>query len=161
MKLNTDGCLKASTNKAAAGGLIRSHTGTWMGGFLANLGSCSVLAAECWGVIHGLRLAWELGIRSVILEVDNSCVVNIIQGQTSCPLQSLSLIHEIKSLLNKDWMVQVAHIYREANYCADYLANVAIQSSLGCVYLDRPPSGIQNLLFNDMVGVATPRQCLL
>ena len=46
IKLNTDGCFQIAMGSAAAGGLIRSFTGEWQGGFIANLGKCSVLVAE-------------------------------------------------------------------------------------------------------------------
>lgn len=53
---------------AAAGGLIRDAFGGWIRGLGHNLGTATVLAAELWAMLHGLKLAWDLGYNSVILE---------------------------------------------------------------------------------------------
>lgn len=62
LKLNTDGASKANGLKAAAGGLLRDEFGHWQGGCTQNIGVGSTLAAELWGVLQGLKLAWRLGI---------------------------------------------------------------------------------------------------
>ncbi|KAH9770764.1 putative ribonuclease H protein [Citrus sinensis] len=58
--LNTDGARKGN-GEASAGGLLRDCHGNFIHGFSANLGVCSVAKAELWGVLHGLRMAWDLG----------------------------------------------------------------------------------------------------
>lgn len=59
VKLNTnDACLK--DDRAGCGGLIRNNEGGFLGGFVKNLGVCSVIMAELWGVCEGLLL-WECG----------------------------------------------------------------------------------------------------
>lgn len=71
-KLNTDGAAK-STGASSAGGLIRDHNGNWLAGFCMNIGSCSVMVAEFWGLLQGLSIAWEKGIRWLNVEVDSLC----------------------------------------------------------------------------------------
>ncbi|EOY13577.1 Uncharacterized protein TCM_032178 [Theobroma cacao] len=39
------------------------------------LGKCSAYRAELWGVLYGLRLAWDLGFKKVMVQVDNKMVV--------------------------------------------------------------------------------------
>ena len=56
ISLNTDGAMKGS-GYAGVGGLIRDSNGNWLMGFTVNLGMCSVLSAELWGLLHGLRVA--------------------------------------------------------------------------------------------------------
>ena len=48
---------------ATAGGALRDWNGDWLGGFSVQLGTCSEFEAEPWAALHGLRLAWEQGIR--------------------------------------------------------------------------------------------------
>ena len=57
--------------------------------------------------------------------------------------------------------MQVIHAYREANGCADFLANEGIKGPLDFMRLDVPPDGIKDLMFYDTVGAAYPRMCLL
>ncbi|KAE8712026.1 hypothetical protein F3Y22_tig00110264pilonHSYRG00044 [Hibiscus syriacus] len=52
-------------------GVVRDSEGRWIGGFAKVIGVCSALEAEIRGVLQGLALAWDLGLRSVILEIDS------------------------------------------------------------------------------------------
>lgn len=58
--MNSDGAVR-SRGKATAGGLIRNHDGTWLGGFMVNIGKTTVVQAELVGVKEGLKLAKALG----------------------------------------------------------------------------------------------------
>ena len=69
-KLNTDGACKASS-LALVGGLSRDAQGGWIKGFSINIGMCSITKAELWGMYHGLILAWNKGIRLLIVEADS------------------------------------------------------------------------------------------
>nr|KYP40685.1 Heat shock 70 kDa protein [Cajanus cajan] len=65
--LNTDGSVyedhRIGCSKGACGGLVRDSSGCFLGGFSVNLGPTSVTLAELWGVVHGLKLAWDLGFK--------------------------------------------------------------------------------------------------
>ena len=39
-----------------------------------NIRESSVLMAELWGLVQGLRIAWEAGIKRLLVEVDSLCV---------------------------------------------------------------------------------------
>ena len=85
VKVNTDGCLKQALKISAAGGVLRNSMGGYLGGFMANLGYCSVLATKLWGLLYGIRVAWDLNYKHVILESDNKCVVEAIHGRYNIP----------------------------------------------------------------------------
>lgn len=59
--------------------------GTWLHGFMANLGSCSVDEAGLWAVLHGLKLAWSLGNQELSLRPDSEQVVHWLSSR-SVPL---------------------------------------------------------------------------
>ena len=61
-KLNTDGSCRKFQG-AGAGGLLRDSIGHWISGYCINIGESSVLMAELWGLVQGLRIAWEAGIK--------------------------------------------------------------------------------------------------
>ena len=50
-----DGARKGNGD-AGACGLLRDCHGRFIHGFSANLGVCSVIKVELWGVLHGLRM---------------------------------------------------------------------------------------------------------
>lgn len=76
--MNVDGGVRGDTGSANCGGVIRDENGSWMRGFSARVGRCSVLEAELWGVLHGLQAAWDLGCRKVVLEIDSAKAVKCI-----------------------------------------------------------------------------------
>ncbi|CAL1352198.1 unnamed protein product [Linum trigynum] len=57
IKVNVDGAANGSQGPAGAGGALRNHHGVWIKGFVANLGTCSAIQAELWGIYHGLDMA--------------------------------------------------------------------------------------------------------
>ncbi|CAL1387079.1 unnamed protein product [Linum trigynum] len=73
--LNSDGSVLQESGHAAAGGLIRDHTGSCSAAFAINLGICSVTRAELRGAVEGLQLAWDMGHRRVRVELDSRCAV--------------------------------------------------------------------------------------
>ncbi|KAG7593942.1 Ribonuclease H domain [Arabidopsis thaliana x Arabidopsis arenosa] len=58
-KMNTDGASQENPGLATAGGVLRNSAREWCGGFTLNIGRCSALLAELWGVYYGLYTAWE------------------------------------------------------------------------------------------------------
>lgn len=46
---------------AACGGILKDYKGEVKGGFMLNLGKCGSFLAKVWGVIMGLRWAWDSG----------------------------------------------------------------------------------------------------
>ncbi|KAJ9159056.1 hypothetical protein P3X46_024587 [Hevea brasiliensis] len=139
------------------GGLCRDATGNWLFGFVASYGISSILGAELWSMYEGLKLAYDRGYRKVILECDNLTVVNTILGVSNNQCILRCLVDSIRSLLLKDWDVQISHIYREANFSADWLASMAYSLPLGRHFLEEPPVSILSWLFHDVVGVSYNR----
>ncbi|KAE8675521.1 hypothetical protein F3Y22_tig00111662pilonHSYRG00061 [Hibiscus syriacus] len=70
MKLNVDGARDKDENDSC-GGVIRDSKGEWKIGFARAVGISSSFEAELWGVFEGLKHAWSVGARSVIVETDN------------------------------------------------------------------------------------------
>ncbi|EEF52403.1 conserved hypothetical protein [Ricinus communis] len=54
----------------------------------------------------------------------------------------------------KDWCIQLKHVLREANHCADWLANQACMDSLEVEVPLEPPADLSSLLYGDTVGVS-------
>ncbi|MBA0555052.1 hypothetical protein Golob_014115, partial [Gossypium lobatum] len=83
VKINTDAAVLEFDGRAAAGGLVRNHTGCCLRGFCRSLGYCLVLQAEAWGLLDGLELAWQLGYRKVEAESDNLNLICLLQDNTN------------------------------------------------------------------------------
>ena len=77
-KINTDGSLLGNASLVACGGIARNHEGRFMAAWSINIGNCSVMAAELWGVFWGLLIGHSLSLKNVCLEFDSTIVLHLI-----------------------------------------------------------------------------------
>lgn len=94
-------------------------------GFSRFIGICSVLEAELWGILEGLRLCQANGWRNVVVQVDFKVACTVIQDDGRGWISGFGLVREIRLLMESEMEVRIEHIYREANRCADVLASLS------------------------------------
>ncbi|KAK7306532.1 hypothetical protein VNO77_44479 [Canavalia gladiata] len=163
--LNTDGSVYDKKRNgrigSACGGLIRDSTGCFLGGFNVNLGSISsVTLAELWGVVHGLKLAWDIGWKKVKVDIDSTNALALVRNSTvGNDDVTCALVSEINDLVRKDWLVEFSHVFRESNRAADRLAHLGHSNSprLGVKRFLHAPRILAQVLQDDLAGVATQR----
>ncbi|GKV09037.1 hypothetical protein SLEP1_g20594 [Rubroshorea leprosula] len=156
-KLNTDGAMNHATTKASAGGLIRDHEGRWVHGFSLSIGHQSSFMAELSGCREGLRMASDLGITHLILEMDSLLVVHMLQAKEGVEGLAWTLFSDILHLLRTFSEYHVQHTFREGNFAADYMAAIGQNLSHGVTMFPEPPVGIASILNRDAVGTLFPR----
>ena len=139
----------------------RDSQGHWLMGSAHNIGRCSSLQAELWALLDGLQLAWSKGFRFIKVEVDCLLVLKLIQREENSASAHSSLINQILLLMEKDWDIDVKHVFREGNKCADFLASYALQLQEGSHFLQDPPFGLEGVLHDDLVGVYQERLILV
>jgi ribonuclease HI len=154
--INTDGAYKVN-QVAGCGGVIRGSHGEWIGGFAKNVGLCSAFVAELWGVLEGLRYIHRLGFNKVELSLDSEAVVRVIQNRRSASSLGSSVMKQIWRLMDVDWSVEVSHSHREANKCADVMANIGCSLNYDVVFYDNCPSQLAEIYAADLMGITTPR----
>ncbi|KAK8516340.1 hypothetical protein V6N12_068947 [Hibiscus sabdariffa] len=90
---------------SSCGGAIRTDDGGWLLGFCLYVGVCSILEAELWGIVEGLRLAWAAAVRAVPLGVDNGDVAWVVHDSThGSGLHEL--VPNLQELLSRGWVFQ-------------------------------------------------------
>ncbi|EEF37630.1 conserved hypothetical protein [Ricinus communis] len=62
-----------------------------------------------------------------------------------------NIISEIHRLLQRNWQVKVSHVYREANFAADFMAGMALSLSTGVHCFSEPPLGIGAWLSHNII----------
>ncbi|RYQ93893.1 hypothetical protein Ahy_B09g100109 [Arachis hypogaea] len=153
VKLNVDGSYMAITNNAACGGIFRNYLGGFIKGFSCNLGSCSIMHAELWGIVHGLRIATSLNLSCVIVESDSTSALKFITQSCPATHSCSSLIEEIKLQANRIPHVYWNNVPREANSVADQLAKKGQHLPLGLHTFDSAPCEISHILASDIASV--------
>ncbi|KAL4286383.1 hypothetical protein AHAS_Ahas19G0080700 [Arachis hypogaea] len=109
MKLNVDGSVLQPDNRGTCCGIIRDWNGHTFAGFSMNIGACTITLAELWASMLGLNLS-----------------------------PSLASQRSIQELLVKLERVEVRHIFREVNFCADYLAKAGQGHLQGVNFFENP-----------------------
>ena len=145
VKLNSDGSALSSLGRAGGGGVIRDHEGKWLEGYARSLGSTNSCVAELWAVRDGLLLAKEMGLHNIIVELDALSVVLLLNNNTT-NLTLEPLLNDCRNLVKEFPNMQIKHIYREANQCADAMV----------VFLNTPPV-VERILANDKASLCCNR----
>jgi len=133
-KLQFDGCSKDNPGIAGAGAVIYKFNEE-ISSKIKFVGNNSTNnAAEYTGLIIGLKEAYELGIKSLMVEGDSLLVIKQMKGEYKVKSSNLiDLYNEANNLSNKFDNIYFRHIYRENNKRADELSNLAISKD----YLDK------------------------
>ncbi|CAN0861950.1 Putative ribonuclease H protein At1g65750 [Linum grandiflorum] len=106
--------------------------------------SCSITRAELRAIVDGLELAWTLGIRRIQVQSDSMAAITILSKVSELEHQHATLVLQFKELCSRQWEVNLSHIYREANYVADYLANLGHSLTYGIHFFDFPDRGLSH-----------------
>ncbi|CAN1128518.1 Putative ribonuclease H protein At1g65750, partial [Linum perenne] len=140
--LNTDGSSLSLNGSTTIGGLIRDPHWRFVRAFCANVGDYSITRAELRGIVEGLKLAWDLGIRKITVQTDSRAAISILEQDMHMVRQHAALVADFHELRSRNWEVSLSHVYREANCAADYLANLGHSYSFGLHLLDVPNSSL-------------------
>ncbi|KAH9727055.1 putative ribonuclease H protein [Citrus sinensis] len=81
--------------------------GSWESGFIATdikarTHKILLLSAELWGLLHGLRVAWDHGFRRLQLEVDNKSIVHFLERAHPSANENAILVKAVRELLARD-----------------------------------------------------------
>ncbi|XP_074314431.1 uncharacterized protein LOC141649645 [Silene latifolia] len=156
--LNTDGASKGNPGPAGGGGIFRDETGDFLHAYYFSCGSCSSMKAELLALQTGLKWAKDMGIRRLLVHMDNSPCVDIVKENQLLSNNLKFIVQNCQDMIrDNSWMVKVEHTYREANRAADLLANKGVNASNTPVYLDAPLVELRPILREDIFGVAIPR----
>ena len=77
--------------------------------------------AELWALREGLRMARQLNIYYLIVNLDSYDVVKLFPSSSSSNRLTWPLVVECRDILQVFQQVQLSHCYREANHAVDLL----------------------------------------
>ncbi|XP_057729031.1 uncharacterized protein LOC130944631 isoform X3 [Arachis stenosperma] len=121
-KLNVEGSLCESHDRAGFGCLLKDDCGAWIVGISGFLGNVSILYAELIALKRGLILAWDWGIRMLLCHSDSLMVVSLVSRDLDYHHEYAGLVADIQNLLERDWEVHVERTPSKGVSSADWLA---------------------------------------
>ncbi|KAK8986493.1 hypothetical protein V6N11_010049 [Hibiscus sabdariffa] len=125
--MNSDGARCVMDGRASCGGIIRDSLGSWCLGFCKFIGVCSVVEAKLWGVLIGIRCAWNLQIPKFVVEIDSKDAQRLIQSGSRTQ-GALGVVLHILELGARSWDVQFQYIGREAAAICGFISSSALAS---------------------------------
>ncbi|KAK9990593.1 hypothetical protein SO802_025578 [Lithocarpus litseifolius] len=159
VKLNTDGSADVASGTAGGGGLIRDDRGNWIMGFTRKIGKANCFLAEMWALRDGLLLCNELNLNAVMVELDAKALVDALKNPLIANTIVSPLFDDYKRLATQIPFLSIKHIYREANRCADRLANLGRCQSLDFISYSCPPVDLMPLVMADCQERVVNRLC--
>ncbi|GMP98855.1 hypothetical protein CsSME_00046579 [Camellia sinensis var. sinensis] len=138
LKLNTDGCSKRDPNQSGYGGLLSDKVGTWLWGYRGYLGNCTSLKAELWGLYRGLTIIMQKGMANIEIEIDSQLAMKLTKDGVESTSPYRALIEDV-NFMPRRCNCSIQHIPREANQCADALANIGANQTEHLVFQEDPP----------------------
>ena len=94
-----------------AGAVLRNEDGVRIQGYSVNLGR-SIEEAEVWAVIHGMKMAREMGVKRLLVESDCLLVVQWLRGSNETTPFLASPIQECRDWMRKGWIINIQHVYK-------------------------------------------------
>ncbi|XVF10255.1 hypothetical protein REPUB_Repub07fG0166800 [Reevesia pubescens] len=91
------------------------------------------------------------------MELDALVTIQFRLERVAEPHSCSVLVHDCLHLMEGSWILEVRHILREGNKCADMLANIAQDSQIDVSMLQEPPTVILPLQADDLEGSTTLR----
>ena len=105
-----------------------------------------------------MKLALSEGIQNLIVELDARVVIDLISSNVDTVKPYSPLLCDCRCLLRKFPRVQVKHVYREGNHCADTLARWGCLMDDAFVLFSSPPStDVLFLVNSDLAGMYVNR----
>jgi ribonuclease H / adenosylcobalamin/alpha-ribazole phosphatase len=129
-KLHTDGGARGNPGPAGIGVVLRDDSGKVIGEISRPIGETTNNVAEYTAVIEGLKLALQLGITDIEVQIDSKLVVSQLSGDWKIKSDGLrGLAVEARRLLNRFSSAKLTHVGRAQNADADKLVNLALDAA--------------------------------
>nr|XP_023880097.1 uncharacterized protein LOC111992470 [Quercus suber] len=150
-KINTDGAVFSELGSCGIGVVIRNERGLLMGSMSKMIDvPLGALEVEARAVEEGVRLAWDLGLKKIVLESDSLSVVNAVRVPSLSPSSILKVVEgtRLELCCFDEW--DISHTRRSGNSAAHVMAKYAKSVSDCIIWVEDTPPLIAALVQHDM-----------
>ena len=108
--------------------------------------------AEARAPRDGVRAVVDSGFKRVLIEGDNSTVIQAIQGRLTVPWQIARLLRDVSHYPSQLEHVSITHVFREANMTADWFSKAGHSFATPIIWCHPPSLEFQDILVSDVMG---------
>ncbi|KAK4260810.1 hypothetical protein QN277_003879 [Acacia crassicarpa] len=123
-------------------------------GFHRFLGIHTVVEAELYAIMTGLKMGRQMGFRRFALYFDSLDAINFIMRDCYIDHPLRLIIGEIRDLLFQDWDVEIHYSPRNNIACADYMARLGHEASdvTNVALVPTIPQGCLHMVLRDQMS---------
>lgn len=131
----------------------------WVVGFGRKIGKADSFLAELWALKDGLMLCRQMNLTTIIIELDVKAIVDALTNPTYSNSIVSALFDDYMQLVTSFSQHRIRHVYREANSCADRLANLGCSQVSNFILFSSSPMDLLNVFDADSQGLYSKRLC--
>uniref|UniRef100_A0ACD5ZQT2 Uncharacterized protein n=1 Tax=Avena sativa TaxID=4498 RepID=A0ACD5ZQT2_AVESA len=149
VKLNVDGSYIQNDGQAGAGMILRDHQGEVIYTACRCLVNCSsALEEELAACEEGLRLALNWSVQPIVVEMDCSVGVAMLNAATKDKSSLVHLVTSIKELLNEKGST-VTKIHRSQNMSSHTMAKLGRSKARTQFWIRNFPQELHDIVTNE------------
>ncbi|KAL0011807.1 hypothetical protein SO802_006915 [Lithocarpus litseifolius] len=150
-KVNVDAAVFKENGTCGIGVVIRNNMGQIMGAMSKQMGfPLRALEAEAKAAEAGILLAWDLGLKDIIVEGDAQMVIQAINGGVAPAIPILKIIEGSRRCLQMFCSWKAVHTNRKNNTAAHLLAKDARNVKECVIWVEETPPCIENQIKCDV-----------
>lgn len=155
-KLNFDGSV-VNNQSAAIGFILRDAAGYPVCAGSRNIASLHVPITKALALREGLHSALRQNLVKVQAKGDSKLIIDCVLNKCSIPWRLKMVIRDIQWLATKFQDIQFVHIFKEANFTADALANLGHHPHSVGTWDSHLPTSVTPALRFDLSSLGCPR----
>ncbi|XP_023898674.2 uncharacterized protein LOC112010558 [Quercus suber] len=153
-KVNVDAAVFKKQRCCGIGVVIRNDKGQMMGALSKQISLLwGALEAEAKVTETGIMLAWDLGLKDIVMERDSQLVMNALKGFAIPALAIQKIIEGSQWCLShfKTWRIE--HVRRNNNGATHLLARNALYVDDCVIWVEETPPVIELQIQNDVIAM--------
>ena len=152
--VNTDVAVFNNLGCCGFGVVIRNDQGEMMGAMCKKVEfSLRALEVEAKATEVGIYLAWDLGLKDIVVEGDSQQVIQALNGSNPPALSILKIVEGLKRFLLQFNSWKVVHTRRNTNEAAHLLARNAMNVKDSVFWVEDTPPLIEHQILIDVISL--------
>nr|XP_023888246.1 uncharacterized protein LOC112000364 [Quercus suber] len=153
-KVNVDAAVFKEQGTCGIGVVIRNYKGQIMGAMSKKVEfPLRALEAEAKAAEAGIFLAWDLGLKNIIVEGDAQLVIQALNGVAAPAIPIIKIDEGSRRCLQMFCSWKAVHTNRRNNTAAHLLAREAKNVKESVIWVEDSPPCIENQIMNDVIAL--------